>query len=94
MTTGMPKVTKNLYGLFRKFDAYDIYWVVTDEYGKILSITNLFDGTKTRGIAGTRFYLDYVISTDILFDDADTAIYEGVALIYQGENIEAIVKPE
>ena len=88
-------MTKNLYGLFRRLDANDVYWVITDEFGKIISITNLYDGTHTRGIAGTKFYLDYVVDTDILYSSVDDAIeVGGITLLYQGKNIEAIIKPE
>lgn len=82
-TAKTAQVTKQYYGLFKQPNSADVFWVVADSTGKITSIINLYDGTRARGISGTKFYLNYVVDTKILFDSIIEAVDIGVVTIME-----------
>jgi hypothetical protein len=43
-----------------------IYYVATDEHGKILSIYDLHNRVQIRSVHGTTLYVDYVVDTSCM----------------------------
>lgn len=56
----------------------NVYYIATDEFGKVISIYSLTDQMKVNGIYGTKIYVNYVIDTQYLYRSVLFAMNQGV----------------
>lgn len=71
----MTGLVKN-FGFVNSND--NVYYIVTDEFGKVLSIYSLTDQMKVNGIYGTKIYVNYVIDTQYLYCSVLFAMKHGL----------------
>lgn len=70
--TGIAKY----FGFVKNND--NVYYVATDEFGKVISIYSLTEQMKVNGIYGTKIYVNYVIDTKYLYRSVLFAMNQGV----------------
>lgn len=55
-----------------------VYYIATDEFGKVMSIYNMTDQMKVNGIYGTKIYVNYVVDTQCLYRSVLFAMNKGL----------------
>lgn len=55
-----------------------VYYIATDEFGKVISIYSLTDQMKVNGIYGTKIYVNYVVDTQYLYRSVMFAMNKGL----------------
>ena len=58
-----------------------VYYIATDEFGKVMSIYSMTDQMKVNGIYGTKIYVNYVVDTQYLYHSVMFAMNEGLIAI-------------